>query len=121
MGSAFAASRSPPLAAAVEQGGCTIRLDFKEILPPAYSAMLALDGAGCQSTLEPALVELVELRVAAQRRSVVGRSDHALRRRRTRPKGSCKGMIDVRLKRAYEPAAASDGFRLLVDRLWPRR
>jgi uncharacterized protein YeaO (DUF488 family) len=28
--------------------------------------------------------------------------------------------VDVRLKRAYEPAAASDGSRLLVDRLWPR-
>ncbi|HKV51162.1 MAG TPA: DUF488 family protein [Gemmatimonadaceae bacterium] len=23
-------------------------------------------------------------------------------------------------KRAYEPAAASDGYRVLVDRLWPR-
>jgi uncharacterized protein YeaO (DUF488 family) len=28
--------------------------------------------------------------------------------------------VDVRLKRAYEPAAASDGYRLLIDRLWPR-
>ena len=28
--------------------------------------------------------------------------------------------LDVRLKRAYEPAAASDGFRVLIDRLWPR-
>lgn len=28
--------------------------------------------------------------------------------------------MDVRLKRAYEPAAASDGFRILIDRLWPR-
>jgi uncharacterized protein YeaO (DUF488 family) len=28
--------------------------------------------------------------------------------------------LDVRMKRAYEPAAASDGFRLLIDRLWPR-
>jgi uncharacterized protein YeaO (DUF488 family) len=28
--------------------------------------------------------------------------------------------IDVRLKRAYEPAAASDGYRVLIDRLWPR-
>lgn len=27
---------------------------------------------------------------------------------------------DVRLKRAYEPAAADDGPRILVDRLWPR-
>jgi uncharacterized protein YeaO (DUF488 family) len=26
----------------------------------------------------------------------------------------------VRLKRAYEPADASDGRRILVDRLWPR-
>jgi uncharacterized protein YeaO (DUF488 family) len=26
----------------------------------------------------------------------------------------------VRLKRAYEPAAASDGYRVLVERLWPR-
>jgi uncharacterized protein YeaO (DUF488 family) len=29
-------------------------------------------------------------------------------------------MIDVRLKRAYEPPAASDGYRVLIDRLWPR-
>ena len=28
--------------------------------------------------------------------------------------------MDVRLKRAYEPALASDGYRVLVDRLWPR-
>jgi uncharacterized protein YeaO (DUF488 family) len=28
--------------------------------------------------------------------------------------------MDVRLKRAYEPAEASDGYRVLIDRLWPR-
>lgn len=28
--------------------------------------------------------------------------------------------MDIRLKRAYEPAASSDGYRVLVDRLWPR-
>jgi uncharacterized protein YeaO (DUF488 family) len=28
--------------------------------------------------------------------------------------------MDVRLKRAYEPAAASDGYRVLIDRIWPR-
>ena len=28
--------------------------------------------------------------------------------------------MDVRLKRAYEPAAAADGCRVLIDRLWPR-
>jgi len=26
----------------------------------------------------------------------------------------------IQLKRIYEPAAVSDGFRVLVDRLWPR-
>ena len=26
----------------------------------------------------------------------------------------------VKLKRAYEPAAANDGTRILIDRLWPR-
>ena len=26
----------------------------------------------------------------------------------------------VRIKRAYEPAATGDGFRVLVERLWPR-
>jgi uncharacterized protein YeaO (DUF488 family) len=30
------------------------------------------------------------------------------------------GPTDVRLKRAYEPVAATDGYRVLVDRLWPR-
>ena len=28
--------------------------------------------------------------------------------------------MDVRLKRAYEPASAKDGYRVLIDRLWPR-
>jgi uncharacterized protein YeaO (DUF488 family) len=28
--------------------------------------------------------------------------------------------VDVRLKRAYEPAVAADGYRILIDRLWPR-
>lgn len=28
--------------------------------------------------------------------------------------------MDVRLKRAYEPATSSDGYRVLIDRLWPR-
>jgi uncharacterized protein YeaO (DUF488 family) len=28
--------------------------------------------------------------------------------------------MDVRLKRAYEPAASADGYRVLIDRLWPR-
>jgi uncharacterized protein YeaO (DUF488 family) len=28
--------------------------------------------------------------------------------------------LDVRLKRAYDPATPSDGYRVLIDRLWPR-
>jgi uncharacterized protein YeaO (DUF488 family) len=28
--------------------------------------------------------------------------------------------MEVRLKRAYEQADSADGFRVLVDRLWPR-
>ncbi|PSJ18618.1 DUF488 domain-containing protein [Nitrosomonas supralitoralis] len=28
--------------------------------------------------------------------------------------------MTILLKRAYEPPASSDGFRVLVDRLWPR-
>jgi uncharacterized protein YeaO (DUF488 family) len=28
--------------------------------------------------------------------------------------------MDVRLKRAYEPAETADGYRVLIDRLWAR-
>lgn len=28
--------------------------------------------------------------------------------------------MDVRLKRAYDAAAPTDGYRVLIDRLWPR-
>jgi uncharacterized protein YeaO (DUF488 family) len=28
--------------------------------------------------------------------------------------------MDIRVKRAYEPAASADGYRVLIDRLWPR-
>jgi uncharacterized protein YeaO (DUF488 family) len=28
--------------------------------------------------------------------------------------------VDLRLKRVYEPATAADGYRVLIDRLWPR-
>jgi uncharacterized protein YeaO (DUF488 family) len=29
-------------------------------------------------------------------------------------------MSTIKIKRVYEPAVKSDGFRILVDRLWPR-
>jgi uncharacterized protein YeaO (DUF488 family) len=39
----------------------------------------------------------------------------------TAKKPSAKtGAARFRVKRIYEPAAADDGFRVLVDRLWPR-
>lgn len=28
--------------------------------------------------------------------------------------------MDVRLKRAYDPPERSDGYRVLIDRIWPR-
>jgi uncharacterized protein YeaO (DUF488 family) len=28
--------------------------------------------------------------------------------------------VDVRVKRAYDPAIAEDGYRILIDRIWPR-
>jgi uncharacterized protein YeaO (DUF488 family) len=28
--------------------------------------------------------------------------------------------VDVRTKRAYDPPEAGDGYRVLIDRLWPR-
>lgn len=28
--------------------------------------------------------------------------------------------MDVRIKRVYEPASDGDGYRVLVDRIWPR-
>jgi len=28
--------------------------------------------------------------------------------------------LDIRRKRAYDPPAVSDGYRVLIDRLWPR-
>jgi uncharacterized protein YeaO (DUF488 family) len=28
--------------------------------------------------------------------------------------------VRIRIKRAYEPAESSDGYRVLIDRLWPR-
>jgi uncharacterized protein YeaO (DUF488 family) len=28
--------------------------------------------------------------------------------------------MPINIKRAYEPYATSDGYRILVDRLWPR-
>ena len=31
-----------------------------------------------------------------------------------------KRAVSTRTKRAYEPARKADGFRILVDRLWPR-
>jgi uncharacterized protein YeaO (DUF488 family) len=34
--------------------------------------------------------------------------------------GRGEAALTIRLKRAYEPAESSDGYRVLIDRLWPR-
>ncbi len=34
--------------------------------------------------------------------------------------GMTTGLAKIRVKRAYEPPSPSDGYRILVDRLWPR-
>lgn len=45
---------------------------------------------------------------AARIRAVIPTEDLAL------------GVMDIRTKRVYEPASPQDGFRVLVDRVWPR-
>jgi uncharacterized protein YeaO (DUF488 family) len=47
--------------------------------------------------------------------------------RREEPRGAGRAgdgaegsRVDVRLKRVYEPAKRADGYRVLVDRIWPR-
>ena len=40
--------------------------------------------------------------------------------RKSRSKIQKKNPLDIRLKRIYDSPAAEDGFRVLVDRLWPR-
>ncbi|MBD0282714.1 MAG: DUF488 family protein [Thermoleophilaceae bacterium] len=46
-----------------------------------------------------------------------GNRDHGPTRADDRAEGS---RIDIRLKRAYDPARRADGYRVLVDRIWPR-
>jgi len=33
---------------------------------------------------------------------------------------TASGGLDVRAKRAYDPAEAGDGYRVLIDHVWPR-
>jgi Inactive DUF488-N3 subclade len=37
-----------------------------------------------------------------------------------RPHPQVKERITIKIKRAYEPLARGDGYRVLIDRLWPR-
>ena len=39
---------------------------------------------------------------------------------RTRANLDATFIMDIRLKRAYDPATSTDGCRVLIDRLWPR-
>jgi uncharacterized protein YeaO (DUF488 family) len=40
--------------------------------------------------------------------------------RRTSPKPSWHNKMKLQVKRIYDPAQEQDGYRVLVDRLWPR-
>jgi len=47
--------------------------------------------------------------------------DHGVRPRLSERRHSARERREMlRLKRAYEPAVHADGYRILVDRLWPR-
>jgi uncharacterized protein YeaO (DUF488 family) len=72
-------------------------------------------------------------RAAARTRNPAGRGVGAARRRMTTGKysspacylnelesGTLPAGGDVRIKRIYESADAADGYRALIDRLWPR-
>jgi uncharacterized protein YeaO (DUF488 family) len=37
-----------------------------------------------------------------------------------KPRGRGPASLDLMIKRIYEPSSDTDGFRVLVDRLWPR-
>ena len=40
--------------------------------------------------------------------------------KKTAKAGRRKTSASIRIKRAYDPPGADDGFRILIDRLWPR-
>jgi uncharacterized protein YeaO (DUF488 family) len=46
--------------------------------------------------------------------------DDRHRAHQTRPRSVVTKRDRIQLKRAYEPAVRADGYRILVDRLWPR-
>ena len=47
--------------------------------------------------------------------------DHGVRPRPSERRHSARARREMlRLKRAYEPAVHADGYRILIDRLWPR-
>lgn len=52
-------------------------------------------------------------RRAAGHRSTIGASALEVRPRK-------RAKMKIQIKRAYEPAEAGDGYRVLIDRLWPR-
>jgi uncharacterized protein YeaO (DUF488 family) len=51
-------------------------------------------------------------------KKAAGSAKKAAPRKRAAPRR--KAAADIRIKRAYDPPEASDGLRILIDRLWPR-
>jgi uncharacterized protein YeaO (DUF488 family) len=54
------------------------------------------------------------------RADVIERESEASVPAKTTSEEAVRQALDMQLKRVYEPSAAADGIRILVDRLWPR-
>jgi uncharacterized protein YeaO (DUF488 family) len=54
--------------------------------------------------------------VPASSASSATRSAH----RATLDRGKCRSTLAVQIKRVYDPPSARDGYRVLIDRVWPR-
>jgi len=56
-----------------------------------------------------------------RRKELQMKRDHGVRPRPSERRHSARARREMlRLKRAYEPAVHADGYRILIDRLWPR-
>jgi len=63
---------------------------------------------------------MVKKRTAKTGVSKTGVSKTGASKKRAAKTKSRKASASIRIKRAYDPPAADDGLRILVDRLWPR-